>query len=141
MLFQQSSINLLVRIQAIATIACLSDVVGSQFRGYYSSVVPLLLQTIISTGNFHPSPSLAPELRGMAMEAASIIGKAVDDVELYGPDAIQLLRIATHELQQQSPDRVDYIPPDLLVAACARVRTSITAGWPSALLADTPVIV
>jgi ferredoxin len=132
LLLQPSSSNsLLVCVQAVSTLACLSQVVGSEFRVYYGAVMPLLLQTIVIGGSVSSSSSsLLPELRGTAMEAGSIIGKAVDDVELYSPDAFQILRIATYELQQQSQERSDNVSPDYLLAACARVSVLFQASFP-----------
>jgi hypothetical protein len=121
LLLQRTSSNLCVYKQAISTIASLAQVVESEFRGYYTSVMPSLLQFIISPQTVCTSPSNLPELRGTALEAASIVGQAVDDVNLFGRDAIQLLHLATHELQQHGQGGDCTVPPDFILAACARV--------------------
>jgi hypothetical protein len=110
----------------VSAVACLATVAGPDFRGYYPSVMPVLLQTIVRpyqlSNMSSPGSSFAIlELRGAALESATVIGQAIDDVELFEGDAIQLLQFATDQLRQSTKAKDSYVPREALLSACARV--------------------
>jgi hypothetical protein len=126
LLLQHPATRTALSASIVSAVACLATVAGPDFRGYYPSVMPVLLQTIVRpyqlSNMSSPGSSFAIlELRGAALESATVIGQAIDDVELFEGDAIQLLQFATDQLRQSTKAKDSYVPREALLSACARV--------------------
>jgi len=109
-----------VQVRAVGAVACLAQVTGAAFAGFYGQVMPGLLQLVnqSSGGNSFASQQLA----GASLEAATIVGQALgeEQAHLFAPDAQRILQQAVPILQQQ---QTPTIPMDQLLAACARIAS------------------
>ena len=132
--------NVDVFIRAFAAIACLANVAEEEFVGFYSNVMPGLLQCASygletdQNGNFSGRGVSADEivsLRGGAIEAASIVGQAVGESEgIFHADAEKLMQLILALLPAQATnDSTVMIPQDQLLAASARIACVMKAGY------------
>lgn len=120
--------SLTVLIHSIGAVACLADAAGEDFVPYYAAIIAGLTscalfglqktsQGITMLPNLKNTHEMSL-LRGSAIEAASITGQAISDVQTYANDASEIMSIATTLLNSGN---TDLIPMDQLLAACARI--------------------
>ena len=112
-----------VKIRAVGAVANLAQVTGVAFAGFYSQIMPGLLQLVGQTGSF-----AAQQLAGSSLEAATIVGQALgeDNAHVFVDDAHRIMQQAVFILQQQ---RLSTIPMDQLLAACARIATVLGEAY------------
>jgi hypothetical protein len=102
--------SITTRVRAMGAVACLAESVGEKFSPFYGQIMPGLLATAqLST----------IELTGAAVEAATIVGRAVG-LEKFRDDANQLLAWILPVLQARTKT---HIPLEQLLSACARVAS------------------
>jgi len=130
--------SIVAKVRAIGAVACLAEVSGEAFAGFYASVMPGLLSCANAQAPSHVAGSCSYELsrlRGSAVEAATVIGQSIgeDNNQLFVPDAECIMQSAVSILNTpnaESDDVVSGMPLDQLLSACARVST--TMNWSSA---------
>lgn len=102
--------SITARVRAMGAIACLAESLGEKFCPVYGQIMPGLLETA-------QLPNV--ELTGAAVEAATIVGRAVG-LEVFRDDAIQLLSWVLPVLQSRMST---HVPLEQLLSACARVAS------------------
>lgn len=129
--------NVVLYIRAFASIACLADVVGTEFAQYYDNIVPGLLQCISfglqrdQHGSIIAPGSMSHEivsLRGSAIEALTIAGKAVGSEDgRFKAESKNIMNLVVSILQSRvsNNDAPTLIPQDQLLAAAARISSLI----------------
>jgi hypothetical protein len=114
--------SVVVKVRAIGAVACLAEATGEAFAPFYGSVVPGLLQY----ASLHASNHYMSNLKGAALEAATLIGQAIgeDNRQLFVADAESIMTMAVSVLNQStSGDIVAGLPLDQLLASCARIAS------------------
>ncbi|CAJ1951966.1 unnamed protein product [Cylindrotheca closterium] len=102
--------SITARVRAMGALACLAESVEEKFFPFYRDVMPGLLLT---------ARLPIVELTGAAVEAATIVGRAVG-LEVFRDDAKQLLSWILPVLQSRANT---HIPLEQLLSACARVAS------------------
>ena len=97
------------RVRAMGATACLAEVVGTAFAPFYSTVMPGIMAS---------AQLPTADVAGAAIEAATIVGKAVGR-DLFDSDAQQLLSWILPVLPTEST----HVSLDQLLSACARIAS------------------
>ena len=129
--------NVVVYIRAFASVACLADVAETEFAPFYDNIIPGLMECVSfglerdSNGGFLGSGSSAHEiiaLRGAAIEAVTIVGKAIGSEDgRFDSEALKIMNLIVPLLQYHASSDVapTMIPQDQLLAAAARISSII----------------
>lgn len=96
-----------VQINAVGAMASLAMAVGGAFSPYYTCVMPGLIEL----ARIQPSSYEEYRLQGAALEAATIVGHAVEDI--FASDA--------HVMMQEIMPHI--APSDQMLSACARIAS------------------
>jgi len=105
------------KVKAIGAVACLADACAEGFLPFYDAIMPGLLTTVQT----HSSSDEGAQLRGAAMEAMTIIGQAIGQIDLFAREAEMLMQIALTTLKSPADNLM--IPLDQVLSACARIAT------------------
>lgn len=108
-----------VQVRAVGALACFAERAGAEFGPWYAQVMPQLLAMAQQPGDTFEKRCLA----GASLEAASIVGQAVDAPELFHNEAIQIMNWAVQVLQNPP------IPMDQLLSACARIASVLRDAY------------
>lgn len=133
--------NIVVYIRSFASVACLADVVETEFAPFYDNIIPGLMECVSfglehdSNGGVLVSGSSAHEiiaLRGAAIEAVTIVGKAIGSEDgRFNSEAQKIMSLIVPLLQYRasSDTAPTMIPQDQLLAAAARISSIIGASY------------
>lgn len=133
-----------VQIRAIGAIACLAKSSGAAFVPFYPQVMPGLLALFCGNGGALAGCSAheQSQLRGSALEVASIVGQAVGDehANVFVSDANQMMEWAVNLLNRSDAaaaasgndncdDLVEGVPLEQLLSACARIASVLRSDY------------
>jgi hypothetical protein len=114
--------SITTRVRAMGATACLAEAVGEAFTPFYPQIMPGLLAT---------AQQPVVELAGAAVEAASIVGRAVGKDVFYA-DAAQLLSWIVPTIASN--------PLEALLLACARIASVLEEEFGPYTNAVLPVL-